>query len=355
MLFDQPDAIAQNDPGNMLAEIDRIPGQLASAWEAGAGLPLPARNGLDRVLIAGLGGSAIGADLLAAYAAPDCRLPVTVLRGYDLPAWASGEETLVVASSHSGNTEETLSVFDQAVARGCRTLAVTTGGDLADLAREKSLPLWRFEHGGQPRAAVGYSFGLLLALFARLGLLAGQDKAVEAAGAAMRAQAEHLRADVPAVQNPAQRYAGQLMGRWFTVFGAEFLAPVARRWKTQVNELAKAWAQFETLPEADHNALAGTARPETLGAQAFCLFLVSEHYHPRNRLRAELTRRAYMLEGISTDFYQARGEGRLAQQWTALHFGDYMAYYLAIAYQVDPTPVEALENLKAELKDMGEN
>jgi glucose/mannose-6-phosphate isomerase len=234
-------------------------------------------------------------------------------------------------------------------------VAVSQGGELAGMAAEKGLPLWRFEHAGQPRAAVGYSYGLLLSLFSRLGLLPEQGGHVAAAVAAMREQASQLHADVPAVQNPAKRYAGQLMGRWFTVFGAEFLGPVARRWKTQVNELAKAWAQFECLPEANHNALAGTSWPEALNTQAFCMFLDSEKYHPRNRLRTDLTRRAYMLEGISTDFYLAQGDSRLAHQWTALHFGDYMACYLAIAYQVDPTPVAALENLKAELKAQAEN
>jgi glucose/mannose-6-phosphate isomerase len=350
MLFDQPEQITRIDPQDMLSEINALPDQLEAAWALGKSQELPDWEGLKRVVIAGMGGSAIGADLLAAYAAPYARLPVWVLRQYELPAWAAGSETLVIGSSHSGNTEETISVMEQALERGCRALAVTTGGRLAEMAAD-NLPLWRFEHHGQPRAAVGYSFALLLSACVRLGLLPEQDDPVAEAVAAMRRQAEHLKADVPAVNNPGKRYAGQLMGRWFTIFGAEFLAPVARRWKTQVNELAKAWAQFEILPEADHNALAGTARPEMLGSQAFCMFLVSEKYNRRNRLRMDLTRKAYMLEGVSTDFYQAQGESRLAHQWTALHFGDYVAYYLAIAYQIDPTPVEALANLKAELNE----
>ena len=117
-----------------------------------------------------MGGSAIGADLLAAYAAPLCQVPIFVQRGYHLPAWIEGTEVLVITSSHSGNTDETLSVFDQVSTRNCRILALCTGGKLAEAAASKNIPWWTFDHHGQPRAAVGYSFGLLLALITRLGL-----------------------------------------------------------------------------------------------------------------------------------------------------------------------------------------
>lgn len=140
------------------------------------------------------------------------------------------------------------------------------------------------------------------------------------------------------------------MGRWVTVIGAEILAPVARRWKGQTSEIAKAWGQFEFLPEADHNTLAGTIHPEALSGSAITLFLMAPSYHPRNMLRSELTRKAFMLEGISADSYLAQGDGRLAHQWTTLHFGDYMAYYLAMAYGVDPTPVEMIEQFKVEMR-----
>jgi glucose/mannose-6-phosphate isomerase len=166
----------------------------------------------------------------------------------------------------------------------------------------------------------------------------------------MKKSQAHLRADVPAVHNPAKRYAGQLMGRWVTVFGADMFAPVARRFKTQINEVAKAGANFEFLPEADHNTLAGTVHPEeVLMPHTMALFLRSPSDHPRNRLRVELTKQAFMLEGINTDFLDARGDSLLAHMWTLILFGDYMAYYLAIAYGVDPTPIQALVNLKEEM------
>ncbi|HSQ16855.1 MAG TPA: SIS domain-containing protein, partial [Anaerolineales bacterium] len=225
-----------------------------------------------------------------------------------------------------------------------------TGGKIAEAARQTGCALWIFAHQGQPRAAVGYSFGLLLAALSRLGLL--PDPRVELAGAleAMRQLQEMLRAGVPTTRNPAKRLAGQLVGRWVAVFGSDVLEPVARRWKGQVAELAKAWGQFEFLPEADHNTLAGLQQPEAGLPNLMALFLRASSCHPRNLLRSNLTRQAFMLEGVNTDFVDSTGDTPLAHQWTALMFGDYVAFYLAMAYEIDPTPIAALVDFKRQLE-----
>ncbi len=353
MNLDDLSTVKQLDTQNMLGEIDAFPAQLEKAWELGQSSDsrrLEDAGSIRQVLISGMGGSAIGADLVSAYVSPACRVPVVVHRDYGLPAWSRGPETLVIASSHSGDTEETLDSFEAALEAGCRVLVVCTGGELEKRADAAGVPVWKFEHAGQPRAAVGYSFGLLLAAFARLGLVANPEKELLDAAAGMRSQQETLRADVPVARNPAKRMAGQLIGRWINVYGSGIQAPVARRWKGQVNEHAKAGAGFEVLPEADHNALAGTLNPSEALSRTFSLFLRAASDHPRNRLRLDLTRQALMLEGMSTDFYDAQGDSPLAQMWTAIHFGDYMAFYLAIAYGVDPTPVAALQDFKAAMK-----
>jgi glucose/mannose-6-phosphate isomerase len=337
----------------MLAQLDGLPDQLLAAWTLGSNQPLPAWQGIRQVIIAGLGGSAIGGDLLSAYVEPSCRVPVILHRDYGLPAWARGAETLVIASSHSGNTEETLSSFELALEQGCLALAVSTGGKLAEAAHKAGVPVWLFEHHGMPRAAVGFSFGILLAALTRLGLVPDPSDAVQDTVALMKAQQTHLNAGTPVAKNPAKRIAGQLMGRWVTVFGAGALAPVARRWKGQINELAKAWAQFDLLPEGDHNTLAGTLHPQEILPRMMALFLRGPADHPRHRLRLDLTRKSLMLEGINTDFIDAQGDHPLANQWTMLHFGDYTAYYLAMAYGVDPTPIEALEAFKREMLAAG--
>jgi glucose/mannose-6-phosphate isomerase len=351
MNLDQHELFAELDPQNMLEHIDSLPGQLQKAWGAGCQQHLPRWEGIDRVLMAGMGGSAIGADLLAAYVENKCPVPVVVHRDYNVPAWAAGPQTLVITSSHSGNTEETLSSFQMAVKNGCRCLSITTGGQLAAATHQEQMALWTFEHDGQPRSSVGFAFGLLLALFSRLNLIPDPEGELLEAVSAMKEQQVSIQAQVPTVHNPAKRMAGQLMGRWVSVFGAGILNPVARRWKGQISEIAKAWAQFEFLPEADHNTLAGTDNPAELLNRTTALFLRCPADHPRNRLRLDITRRILMLEGISTDFLDGKGLTPMGNLWTALHFGDYTAYYLAMAYEVDPTPVAALVELKKELKN----
>ena len=352
MNLDDLERFKQLDTLNMLGEIDNLPDQLASAYQLGMKHALPDWKDFKQVVIAGMGGSAIGADLLASYCASLALLPVSVHRDYSLPLFARGRETLVICSSHSGNTEETLDAFESARKSECRIVVVCTGGELAKRAKENNIPLWTFDHAGQPRAAVGFSFGLLLAMFQRLGFLPDQSKEMEDAVASMKRTQQHLKADVPAVKNPAKRYAGQLMGRWVTFMGSGLLSVVARRWKGQINEVAKAGANFEFIPEADHNTLAGTENPqETLNAHTMTLFLRAPSDHPRNRLRSDLTRKAFMLEGMNTDYIDARGDTPLAHMWTSILFGDYMSYYLAMGYGVDPTPIQALVEFKEAMKE----
>lgn len=352
-ILDRAAEFSKIDPKGMRAEIEGLPGQLQAAYQFGLAQSLPEWKDVRQVLIAGMGGSAIGADLLCAWVQSVCPVPVFIQRDYTLPSWARQYGTLVICSSHSGNTEETLSVFEQARQADCRMLAISTGGKLSQLALEAGTPLWRFIHSGQPRAAVGWSFGLLLAVFYRLGLIPDPQLDLINTVSAMRYQQETIGCESPVVMNPAKRLAGQMVGRWPVVMGAGILAPVARRWKGQLSELAKCWAQFEVLPEADHNSVAGVRYPEGPLSQTMVVFLESPADHPRNNLRAQVTRKILMLEGLGTDTYTAAGNSALANQWTALHFGDYVAYYLAMIYGVDPTPVDSIESLKMELQRAG--
>jgi len=347
MNLDDLNRFKQLDPHNMLGEIDNLPDLLGYAYKLGLKFDLPDWKDIRHVVIAGMGGSIIGGDLLAVYCASLSPIPVTIHRDYDLPLFARGTETLVICVSHSGNTEETLSAFEGARKAECRIVVISTGGELVKRANANTISAWTFDHAGQPRSAVGFMFGLMLAMFERLGLISNQKDIVDDAVASMKRTQQHLKADVIAAKNPAKRYAGQLMGRWVTFVGSDLMSAVARRWKDQINKVAKAGANVEILPNADHGALAGTLNPqETLNAHTMTLFLRAPSDHPRNRLRSDLTRQAFMLEGLNTDYIDARGNTPLAHIWTAILFGDYMAYYLAMGYGVDPAPLHALDDFK---------
>ena len=351
MILDEPQEFKNLDPLDMLGYINELPEQLQAAWKLGQEYPLSKVDQVDRVLIAGMGGSAIGADLLASYVMPIAKVPIMIWRNYDLPGYVSDSRTLVIATSHSGNTEETLSAFEGALERGATVMAVTTGGTLAEAATNAGAPVWRFEHDGQPRAAVGFSFGLLLSALNRMGFIEVDPEDVNETVSAMHEQMVTIGAEVPVTSNLAKRVAGQFMDRWPTIIGSEFLAPVARRWRTQIAEIPKAVAQFEELPEADHNMIEGVQHPESLFGPTMVVFLRSTLNHPRNLKRIEATRTTLMVEGFNTDILEAQGKSRLAQQWTSLHLGDYVAYYLAMAYGADPTPVPIMQDLKQRLKE----
>src|SRR5919106_1688815 len=202
MNLDDLNHFKQLDTLNMLGEIDNLPSQLGYAYQLGMKLELPEWKDLKQIVVAGLGGSAIGADLLVSYSASLLPLPVSVHRDYGLPFFARGTETLVICSSHSGNTEETLDAFEAAGAAGCQLIVVSTGGELVKRAKENNIPVWTFKHAGQPRAAVGFSFGLLLAMFQRLGFLPDQKQALEDALASMKRSQERIKAEIPTVKNP---------------------------------------------------------------------------------------------------------------------------------------------------------
>ncbi|NPV56981.1 MAG: bifunctional phosphoglucose/phosphomannose isomerase [Anaerolineae bacterium] len=344
-------AFEEIDQLDMYGHIRQLPDQLEGAFRQGMQMSLGHISKPKAVVIAGMGGSAIGADLLAAYISDECPLPVVVWRDYDLPAWANGRDVLVIVSSHSGNTEESLSAFEAAVAQGCQVMTISTGGKLSQRANQVGAPAWLFDHSGAPRSAVGHSFGLLAACFSRLGLAQVSEQDIASAANAMRAQEGEIKKENQPSHNPAKRLAGQLIGRWVMVVASGFLVPVARRWKCQISEVAKAWGQFEFLPEMDHNTLAGICNPAPLFSNLMVLFLESQFEHDRNRIRAELTRELMMVEGIGTDAFRASGDSRLEQLWTALHFGDYTSYYLAMAYRVDPTAIPTIDQLKASMRD----
>lgn len=351
MKLDNVQLFTSIDVDNMLGEIQGLPEQLLKAWQTAEALPLPPKKDYSSVIVAGMGGSAIGADILSAYTFSKCKVPFYVLRGYQLPAWAAGEDILVICSSHSGNTEETNAVFLEAIEKKCSIITISTGGKLLEQAKSNGITSWTFEHVGQPRAAVGFSFGLLLNLFSRLGFIPEQADALQTVVNEMQSFRAEIETDLPAVKNLAKRIAGQAIERVPVVIGAEHMEPVARRWKTQINENSKALAQFEFIPEADHNTLAGNVYPEEMLYKTYAIFLDSKRYHERNQKRFELTVKEFMVAGMCVDMIKGKGSTKLTEIWNAVLLGDYVSFYLAMAYEVDPTAIEVLNSLKAAMRD----
>ncbi len=342
---------ARLDPGDMLGAIAGLPAQLASGYEAaraalaGATLGPGAGPGPGGVVVCGMGGSAIGADLAFA-ALPQLPVPAAVVRGYQLPAWV-GPRTLVIAASYSGDTEETLTCAGAALERGCRPVCISSGGRLAALAAGRGLTLITVPGGGQPRAALGHLTAPLLAVLEAAGLVEDLSPDVaEAVALLERGNAEH---HPDATEDVAKALARTLHGRLAVVYGAGATAPVARRWKGQINENAKAPAFFDELPELDHNELMGWTSLPRLSAVSVAVTLEDERGDPRLARRAAETALLMERRGVTVVRAQARGTSLLARLFSLVQLGDYASYYLALLYGVDPTPVAAIQDLKARL------
>ncbi len=342
------------DPEDMLRTIRELPDQVDAAWSLAMDAPLPdGLHDIERIVVVGMGGSAIGADLLAGLMARKGTVPLEVVRGYDLPAHVRGEKTLVIASSYSGNTEETLTAFEEARVRGTRLMAITTGGKLAERAKTEGFPLWTFSYRSTPRAAFGYSFTLLVGLAKRLAVLPIKPDSVVEATTHLKEMQAQLLPSVPTAQNDAKQWALWLQGTLPAIFGSGFLAAAARRWKGQFNENAKQWAMWDELPELNHNLVVGLSLPATVVPQHLrVIFLRSNLDHLRVRVRWQITAELLERNGIEVKEAYGLGESAFSQLITIIHFGDFVSYYLAALNGEDPSPVENITYLKKRLAEL---
>ena len=348
-VLDDPVQRARLDPGDMLGAVYGLPEQCREAWDGARAFELPWKEAPRRIVILGMGGSAIAGDYFRALLSLEAPVRVFNVRAYDLPSFAD-EETLVIASSFSGETEETLSAFEQALATPARKLAITTGGRLLTMARANGVPAFTFAYHGEPRAAIGWGLMPLLAVAEKLGLMQGVEADVQEAIAVLTSLREEYVAETASSQNPAKQLAVRLHERLPVVYGAGALIEVGRRWKTQLNESAKVWAFFEELPEAQHNAIVGLALPKAIAGAATAVLLPSDRLdHPRVALRYDLMRRLLADAGIDAIEAPGRGKSALAQMLSLTLLCDYAATYLALLYGTDPTPTTVIDELKASL------
>jgi glucose/mannose-6-phosphate isomerase len=352
-ILDNATERARRDPGGMLDTVFGLAEQCRDAWAAAQRFELPLREAPQKIVILGLGGSAIAGDYFRVLLSLESPVPVFNVRAYDLPRFVD-EDTLVIASSFSGETEETLSAFEQALATPARKLAITTGGRLLATARANGVPAFTFAYKGEPRAALGWGLMPLLAIGQKLGLMPGIERDVEEAVAVLKKLRTEYGADRPASGNPAKQLALRLHERLPVVYGAGALTEVARRWKTQLNESAKVWAFFEEAPEAQHNAIIGLGLPHAIARAATVVLLRSETLdHPRVALRHELMRGLLADAGIESIEPAASGPRALAQMLSLTLLGDYSAGYLGLMYGVDPTPTTVIDELKVSLAKAG--
>lgn len=348
-LLDDRQAIAEIDPEGMTDLVAGMPAQWREAEAIARAACLDGLGQPRNAVILGMGGSAIGGDLVRALLEPVSPVPIAVNREYTLPAYV-GPESLVVASSYSGNTEETLTAAEEAARRGARIAAVTAGGRLGQLAKERGWPLITIPGGLSPRAALGYSFVPLLHLFEKAGLCPPVGDALAETAAILDAQRARFGPETPVAQNPAKQLALSLKGKLPLIYGSRgWKGTAAYRWKCQINENAKAPAVWNVFPEVNHNETVGWESPRELTRQVGVVVLRDREDEQRIQVRIDTTKEIMEDAVGSVMEFWAEGRSDVARLFSLVYPGDWVSLYLAILYRNDPTPIRVIDLLKSRL------
>jgi len=346
-VIESVERIRAADPEDMLGRIKELPKQIQGAWQITRAAQLPPAYGdVRNITLIGMGGSAIGGDLAAALLADELKVPMSVHRDYGLPAFI-GRDSLVIASSYSGNTEETLSAFEEARKRGAKVLALTTGGTLATQARAANYPVVTFSYKARPRATLGYSLGLVLGSLTRLGLIRDLSADIDAAIADLAKLEERVHEG--ARTNDAKRLAIELHGRIIFAYGAGVMGVMARRVKGQWNENAKNWSAYDVMSELNHNAVVGFPNPQIAREAITVLLLRSDRDNPRHKIRFDVTRELLDRASIRHKSLQFGGTNLLSEVLQMTLFTDYVSFYVALLNGADPSPNTAIDYLKDRL------
>lgn len=326
-----------------------FPAQVEEAVRIGSEAPLALKaRGIETIVLTGMGGSAIGGDLLRSYLLNELRVPFFVSRSYLLPAFV-GRRSLVVVSSYSGDTEETLSSYRDAIRRGAKVLCITTGGQVEHLAGKRRDPCIKVPPGLQPRAALGYSFFPLLIALARMGFVKPRLQDIRETMRILKACSVRY-ANPQGTGNLSFEIAKHLHGKLPIFYSAsDHFDAVNVRWRGQISENAKQLAFGHVLPEMNHNEIVGWNTDRALMKRMVAVFLRDRKTNQRVRLREEVTKK--VIEKYASDVLEVWSEGKslLARTFSLVYLGDWMSWYLAILNDQNPTPVKVIEYLKGEL------
>ncbi len=337
------------DPSGMYDLIKGFPRQVEEAIAIGnaAKVKLNVQR-IENIVLCGLGGSAIGGDLLRSYLASELRVPFIVNRNYTLPKFV-GRKTLVIISSYSGNTEETNACHREAIRRGAKILCISSGGLVEKIAKQKKQRHIKVPGGPSPRAALGYSFFPLLIALTKLKLIKDKSRDINETLALLTQKAEEY-ADPEAPTNTALHLARKLAGKIGVVYSAtERLDAINTRWRGQVAENAKSLTWGHVLPEMNHNELVGWSvlKEQMSGMQVF--FLRDKDDHKRVQVRMDITKGVVHQHTDHIEEIWSEGKSTLARMFSLVHLGDWTSFYLAILNGVDPMPVKVIDYLKEEL------
>ncbi|MDA2933499.1 bifunctional phosphoglucose/phosphomannose isomerase [Acidobacteria bacterium AH-259-D05] len=348
-ILNNPQAMKQRDQQGMSAILESFDQQLEEALKIGLQAEIPALSDVRNIIVCGMGGSAIGGDFLRAYLGADLKVPLYVNRHYSIPGFAD-PSTLALICSYSGNTEETLSAFQEARSLGCSIICWSSNGQLQSLAEQYGFPCVTVPGGLPPRCALGYSTIPLLVVFARLGLISDRSKEMQSSLEWVRSRIEVYRLESPVEQNEAKKLASQVHGKIPVIYGSQNrLEVIATRWRGQFCENGKQLAYSSTLPEMNHNEIVGWEHPSEVLHRLIPIFLRDSDDHPRLQIRTDVTQQILSRKSAAVLEYWSQGESWMDRLWSLILLGDYASLYLAFLNDENPVSVEIIEDLKTRL------
>lgn len=305
-------------------------------------------KGIKNVIISGLGGSAIGGDLFRSYTQYEIKLPVTVNRNYALPKFADSN-TLVIISSYSGNTEETVSAYKQAIKKGCKIICITSGGEVKKIAEKNKHNCIIIPGGFQPRCALGYSFFTLLILFMCLGFIKSKNPDIKEILNVLEKESVKFTNFNPDT-NQALKIAIDLKGKLPIIYSsADIMDVVNLRWRGQISENSKILAYGNLYPEMNHNELVGWKLNEDIMKKIVVIYLKDLNDNERIKLRMDITSGIIKKYADNIIYLESNCKYKLGRIFDLIYLGDWVSYYLAILNEVDPTPVDVINYLKGNL------
>ncbi|MCW4050382.1 MAG: bifunctional phosphoglucose/phosphomannose isomerase [Candidatus Bathyarchaeota archaeon] len=346
--LDDPDTLKQYDRKGMLKAIKDFPQSAVKAISDSEEVDLSKLEGetFNAIIIAGMGGSAVGGILLRDWLIDTCSVPIVISQGHHLPAWV-GKDTLVYVVSYSGYTEETLSQYREAIGKGSKIIAFCSGGSLSQNASRRKFPRIKYPKGYQPRAAIAFQFFSIATITRRLGFISDETWAeVDEALKVLTRLSEEMSPEMPIEENPGKALAESVKGYTPFIYGSRLYTGVAYRYSTQFNENSKSPASAGFFPEAFHNrVMAREATPEQL--EKCCVVVIRD---PRDE--EAMANKINRFMGLVAERYgrvvevEPEGEGKLARMLSALYMGDYASAYLGILYGHDPSSTESIDLLK---------
>ncbi len=353
-MLDDLAQITKLDKGNILGSIEHLPEQIDDAWKAISGLQIPEDYSKSQnIVVAGMGGSALGGRIIHSLEFKNLRAPIEIVNGYHLPNYVN-ENTLVILSSYSGGTEETISAMHEAIKKNAKIIGITMGGKLLETLKEKELPVYIINPSnnpsGQPRMGLGYSIASILGILSKLHFINTNDDDIKNCIETTEKFVKEFGVRTHTEVNHAKKIAEKLSRKIAVLISSEHLGESAHAFKNQLNENSKTFSMHFEISELNHHLMEGLKYPAKSKELIHFLFLDSKNYYDRILKRYPITRDVINQNGFPYEVYETSSKTKIEEVFEILVLGSYVSFYIAMLHGIDPSPIPWVDYFKKKME-----